>query len=1368
MYSQETNKPYIFVNIKDGTTQRAVSSIIQDQEGFIWMGTNGAGLNKYNGLDYISYKKELNNPKSLNSSLIHSSYVDSNNRLWIGTEVGLNLYDRELNQFIDINLYQQPPKKENIKVHSIFEDTNGDLLIGTHEHGLFVIDPVSLKSKRIVVESPLEISYLLINTIVKTKDETVLVGTDQGLFEYSNSKNHLSLHNIATLQGVKKINKNIVSMMVDANSALWIGTHSEGLIRVTGSEDGNYSINTYPITNKRILCMLQIPDGNIFCGTENDGLFVMGQNGKIIKNYRHNKFDKNSIKSNSIWSLFLDEQERIWMGYYNKGVGVYDEYYDKFPDIESVPNMPNSLESGAVTGIQKDTKGRLWISMDGGGVDIYDPIQKTFVHLADPGNHIASGLDNIDIQTIFIDSRENVWVGSWGSGIYYLEKNSTSFINYNVENTNNLISNRILSFAEDPDGIIWIGSFSSGLHSYNPHTKKFTHYDSEPFDTNNINYSDIRQVFIDSYNDIWICSNLGVYKINRIDNENLEVESMTKKMFGNEDTRDSHLFLSIYEDTQKNLWIGTDGNGLCKYTRNNETFIWYNKANGFDKETVSTIIESNNKRLWIGGNEGLSEFNLETGIITNFTVNDGLLSNDFNYGAVYKDEKGTLYFGSYEGVNYFNPEEILVNQNKPKVYLSDFKLFNESVEPKAKGSPLEKVISETKNITLTHEQSVFTIDFVCINHTRSEKNQYAYYLEGFENSWNYIGTNRSATYTNLPPGDYVFKVKASNNDGLWNETPTTLNLKILPPWWLSRSAILLYALIGILFSFLIFIFINYRLKEKRLIKYERDKRIQEEALNEKKIQFFTNISHEFRTPLTLILNPLEDIILNKKLSLSENVKEKLRIIHKNTNRLTRLIDELMDFRRLQFNKIAVNASEIAIVNLVEEVAGHFEEEALQKNIMLSVEYDDSSMRIWGDLSMLEKIIFNILSNAFKVTPENGVVTVNICRGNSPVFFPLIDKKEPFPGVEISIEDTGIGIKKEETEKIFERFYQAKEMDKQYYGGTGIGLEVVKSFIDLHKGKITVESKEGTGTKFRVFLPLGNEHFKTSELFLSKNEITSQARKNKLMHLPFENKDSVPVFIKNRKTLLVVEDNIELRTYLKNELENEYTIIEASNGKEGLELAHKRIPDIIMTDIIMPEMNGYEFCTLIKQDLKTSHIPLLMLTAKAMNDDWVRGIDSGADVYLHKPFDMKVLRSQLNQLISSRQILFNKYFNDISNTNLSGNTTSLDKEFIINVLRYIHDNISNADLNVENLADELFLSRSQLYRKIKALTGQTANEFLRKVRLEKAKQTIEAGNSSISEVSYNVGFSSPSYFSKCFKSHFGVLPTELNKTDKNNV
>tara|TARA_R110001599_G_scaffold15001_3_gene63900 strand:- start:275 stop:3049 length:2775 start_codon:yes stop_codon:yes gene_type:complete len=920
-----------------------------------------------------------------------------------------------------------------------------------------------------------------------------------------------------------------------------------------------------------------------------------------------------------------------------------------------------------------------------------------------------------------------------------------------------------MSFDEDKDGTIWIGTYHSGLHSFNPNTGLFKHYNSQPFNDNGISGSSAYKVLVDFEDNIWLGTTQGLFKVKKQSGQEYSVISMIDRM-SQESTNNSasNYILSLYEATDQTLWIGTKGAGLCRYLPNTDRFIWYDKFNGLEEENVCGIIESLDGNIWMGGNAGISKLDMETKEFHNYTTDDGLLSNDFNINSAFKDKLGNIYFGSYQGVNYFNPSEIITNTNESSLYLSEFRLFNEKVLPTQEDSPLRKVISETDSIVLKHDQSVFTIEYSGINFTRPEKNEYAYYLEGYEETWNYVGKKRSATYTNLDPGSYTFKLKAANNDGVWNQSPLTLYITVLSPWWKTNWALFSYIALFVLGIYVLNKMTQSRIREKQIIHSEREKRLQEKDLDEKKFQFFTNISHEFRTPLTLIINPLKDILNDDNLSLPPRIKEKHNIIYKNTDRLYRMVNELLDFRKLELNKIGVRAKEINLVNLTQEVVAHFKEEALDKNIHLSLDSDSEDMNIWADESMMEKIIFNLLSNAFKVTPEGGAINIELLSKDESYNLPLADKSKPTAGVELIISDTGPGLRPEETERIFERFYQVENLNKTYYGGTGIGLEVVQSFVELHKGKIEVKSEVGSGTSFRIILPKGPKHFAENEIFTDVKEPDSQKERVNLVKSHIDAiSDTSPEEATTSYTLLIVEDNGELRSYLKNELKNQYRILLAKNGKEGLELAKSALPDIIITDVIMPEMDGFEFCKRIKGDMRTSHIPLLMLTAKARIDDRMEGIETGADAYMVKPFDLRLLRLRLSQLITSRQLIFNKYFSVISDVPVNKNTTSLDKDFIEKVLNYINNNIDDPDLSVEVLASKLNLSRSQFYRKIKALTNQTANEFLRNIRIERAKQIIENGNTNISEVCYKVGFSTPSYFTKCFKEHFGILPTEVS-------
>ncbi|WP_298531662.1 hybrid sensor histidine kinase/response regulator transcription factor [uncultured Algibacter sp.] len=1371
LWSQQLVENYKFVSIKEGISKVGVFTITQDDAGFIWLGTNGSGLYRFNGIDYDSYKHILNDSTSISSSLVYSSFLDHKKRLWFGTEEGLNLYDKEKNQFKRIPISNANNDRTNSSIRSLAGDQKGNLYIGTYEHGFFRLNLNTFKIESIAIKGFSFTNSLNINTLAFDKNDKLYVGTDLGLGVLNLMGDTLIPAEFNASNEELLTGKAIQSLLFGEDNDLWIGTVSDGLIHVSQTSnkpENNYIISQIGITDNMIFSIIQLSDNTIMCGTENDGLFHIGSNERVLRNYKTNKSDNESLLSNSIWSLFLDKNERIWMGYYNKGVSFFDKLYDKFHHVESIKNTPNSLQIPSVTSITKDKADNLWICMDGGGIDIFDINTNEFTHINKLNNQTYKGLTSDYIENIFVDSNENIWVGSWDQGLFYLKKGTRTFVNFNIENSNGqLQSNTIMSIAEDSKGIIWLGTYYKGLHSFNPKTNEFKYYNSKAFTENNLSNTNVGKVLVDSEDDLWLGTVRGLFKVNRNPNNGeITVVSHRSRMSQayNNHTSANHI-LSLHLSDDQTLWIGTRGAGLCQYDISKNAFTWYNNTNGLIEDNVCAIVESLDKSIWLAGNSGITKFNLKNSSFTNYTTHDGLLSNDYNINSAFRDDSGNLYFGNFQGVDYFNPDKIEINKNLPSLYLSGFKLANKDVVPGLKDSPIQKVISETDSISLNSSQSVFTIEYAGINYTRPEENEYAYYLEGYETDWNYVGKNRSATYTNLDPGDYVFKLKASNNDGIWNETPLNLKLTVLPPWWKTTLAIYSYIILILLGVFLLNKMTQSRLKEKQTIQNERIIRKQEKELNEKKFQFFTNISHEFRTPLTLILSPLKDILKDQNLNLPERVKEKHNVIYKNTDRLYRLINELLDFRKLELSKMNIRAKELNLMNFSNDILSHFKEEALNRNIQLSLDADIKDLTVWADESMLEKIIFNLLSNAIKITPDGGLINISTHYNDSPILLPLVHKTTPVKTVEIDISDTGPGLDKDQLSKIFERFYQVEQMNKTYYGSTGIGLEVVQNFVQLHKGKIEVESVKGEGTTFKVIFPAGNSHLSEEEISMEKAQITSQKDQFERTNTSSSNKTKTPenlekTEVAGNQTLLIVEDNVELRNYLKTELKQIYKVIVANNGKEGLQMAQEHLPNIILTDVIMPEMNGLAFCQNIKKDLRTSHIPLLMLTAKARIDDRIESIQFGADAYMVKPFDMRLLKLRLAQLITSRQLIFNKYFSVISDVPANVNTSSLDKEFIDKVLNYINENIGNPDLSVELLASQLHLSRSQFYRKIKALTNQTANEFLRNIRLQKAKQIIEYGNSNISEVCYLVGFSSPSYFTKCFKSSFGMLPTEV--------
>jgi ligand-binding sensor domain-containing protein/signal transduction histidine kinase/DNA-binding response OmpR family regulator len=1352
LFSQNTFENYQFRLVNKDSSKSGIYTIAQDQFGIMWIGTNGAGLFKFDGINYVSYEQNSNVNNSINSNLIYAAYVDSHNRLWVGTDEGLCLYDRDLNTFESIDIQKKIRKETVVSVKSIIEDNNGNLFLGTFNSGLLKLNIKSRKITKLKLDTPNATNYL-INSLVKDKKGTIYLGTNLGLKVADPIKNEIKKANIGKDNQI--FSGNIVSMFLDSRQNLWIGNGYKGLVKIDLRPEIKQAVS-YPVTQKRIMSIMATDPKTILCATENDGLIIVNDQGIVQKKYVNSKFNVRSLSSNSVWSLFLDKEKRIWLGYYNKGLGVFDKISSKVNIIESLPGNSQSLQTNCVTGIAKDHNGQLWISMEGGGVDLYNPAAKNFKHITKSDNSFYSGLTNDNITNVFIDKKQNIWLSSWNEGIFLLKKGSRNFINYNTRNTPDLASDNIMSIAQDSRGVIWIGTFSKGLHYYSPSDGQFHHCNSKPF--NNIMNSDIRKVMVDSDDAVWVGSTTGLYKVSTSDFVVFSVNSLRDKMsekFKNH--KSTHTINTLYEAGNKEIWIGTDGAGLFSYNKKTDSLRWYINFKGLHEKSISSIVESNDGGIWLSGKKGISRLDLKNKTTVNYSVYDGLLGNDFNNNSVLKDEDGLLYFGSYEGLNYFNPTNLVKSKKQLPIYFTDLKLFNKSVGPLEKNSPLIKVISQTKKIILRHDQSVFTIDFIAVNYSFPARNEFAYYLEGFEDSWNYVGSKRSATYTNLAPGNYVFKVKAAEKNGAWIQKPLELRIEILPPWWKTSFAYLFYTLLLLAAIYFANQYYQDRFKQNQMIEFEKAKATQIEKLNNKKLQFFTNISHEFRTPLTLILNPLGDIMRNYSSDLPQSVLKKLQTIQKSSDRLSRLINELMDFNQLQFNKMTLKLQLIEVVGFTKEIVSYFEEEAYSRGIQLEFESNKTALKDWIDPKMFEKIIFNVISNAFKVTPDNGKIMVKIAVNQELFHFPLISQANTYPSFEIIIEDTGSGLDKKDIKRIFDRFYQVNNLNKAYYGSTGIGLEVVRGFVELHKGIIEVESELGVGTTFKLLFPVGKEFFDESEILLEEFK-----KEKKISFTPIIEKAEIKSEDDQEKpdriyTILIVEDNVELRNYLRNELKKEYKVLVAENGQVGLELALQKLPDLILTDVIMPVMSGLELCKNIKADLKTSHIPLMMLSAKALVKDRLEGIDSGADMYLSKPFDMDILRSSLVQLINSRQIMFNRFYNGIT-PKAKEKTTTLDNEFIKNILNYINENISETELSVEVLASKVFLSRSQLYRKIKTLTGVSVNEFIRNVRLEKAKELIELGNDNITEISYKVGFSSPSYFTKCYKEKYGHLPT----------
>lgn len=1346
-----------FIGVDAITSKDAISCIVQDEYGIIWIGTYGSGVYRFDGVNYISYDHEFGDSSSINGDIVHQIYIDADKRLWVGTNSGLNLYNRAIDRFQALDITSDFFIPDHFNATNIIEDDSGNLLVSTYAVGVMKIN---LENRSATKVSFLENeSSLQINSFVKSEEGKILAGTNSGLFEYDGASNSVKQIPL-TFEGMPNSNVAIESMALDPQNKLWIGTQKNGILKASLTA-GSAQTEQFPWTDKKVFALMTV-DQQVLAGTENDGLLILNQrDGNLIQSYRHDESNPNSIASSSIWSLYQDRQERIWLGYYDKGVAVFDTNYAKFKSFESEANNENSLQGHSVSGMDKDERGRLWISVKD-GIDIYDPKTGRFDHIKSNDRSAYTGLDGaLNLQHLFLDSNQNAWLATWENGLFLLKKDAKNFINFNTETTNGVLTtNSIRGFSEDSYGRIWIASFLQGIYYYDPTTEKIVRCDSETFVSSGLTTSDVLSIMVDKDDHVWAGTSSGLFKIDYNANQNdFKVTNMRDRM--PEEAKDHpsiHRISSLFQSEDGTIWVGTLAAGLQMYDKEKDVFRLCKTQFNIEETAINAIIEDDYGAIWISGKSGITRIDRKNETSVRFTEADGLLTDYFNQGAIAKDNDGLLYFGSFPGINYIDPMNIILNTNTPELYFTNFKLFNKTVTANDENGILEKVITRTESIDLAYDQSVFSIEYMGATYTRPERNQYAYILEGFDTDWNYVGNMRSATYTNLPSGEYFFKVKAANNDGIWNTDTLNLKINVLPPWWKTFWAYVLYVIAALSAILVATWIIRDRIREKQTILIERERRLQEEKLNKTKLQFFTNISHEFRTPLTLIMNPISDIVNNPDLALPQLVRQKHSIIYKNSQRLSRLINELMDFRKLESNKISIKAEPFDVVSHLRDVLDYFREETEYRNISLNFKTDLKELTVWADPNKLEKIMFNILSNAFKVTPEKGEIKVQLKEKKVLMENPMSNKKELMDTFQISVKDNGPGIDQKEYKRIFKRFYQVSQMNKGHYGSSGIGLEMVKGFVELHHGLVKVKSELQKGTKFTITLLMGKEHFSDKEIFDEEKERRSISKEQRIStRLAAEKTVEGREGQEKEHTVLIVEDNPELLNYVSDELSPFYTILTAANGKEGLDIAKEKSPHLIVTDVVMPIMDGLELCEQIKKNIATSHIPILMLTARTMVEDRIKGIDSGADAYIDKPFNMDVLKATLTGLLTSRQLLFEKYSKN-EDDGPQENSTTIDDEFIKKALRLIHEQIEEPDLSVEVLAGQLLLSRSQLYRKIKALTGLSVNEFIRKVRLEEANKLIRSReNYNVNEIAFKVGFSSSSYFSKCFKKEFGHSP-----------
>ncbi len=1349
-----------FQSLQKPLSNKFIRCIVKDSRGFMWFGTYN-GLNKYDGTNITAYVHDPADSTSLCNNTINALTEDHDSILWIGTTEGLNAYDKQHDCFIDPNTLPGIKNQLNFScVTALNVDKNNRLWIGTLGGGINIFDSGRLKYEFLYLAGTPDRGdgRDYINCLLTEYADHMWVGTRKGLL-LVNTTTKMTLPYLDNQSHISLSNTNIISIVRNNDQSFWVATSDHGLLLLQKKQNNFYEVTTFEeyakskvLSTKRIITLCLSGNKALWIGTENDGLTILDQSTRKTFTYLPHEGDPSSIASNSVWSLYADNEERMWIGTYNKGICIVDPLYNRFEGYRRNPFMEYTLSDNDVTGFSTDTEGNIWVITDGGGISIFNAGTKQFIRtIKKESDGVA--LNNNALKCIISDSENNMWVGSWGSGVEKIGHNGKTITDYPVK-AGGVGDNNILCLYEDSKKNIWAGTAGSGLFLFKKKEWQFTQMPEQGDDIGIPSIAFVTSILEDRSGTFWIGTLYGLYVFHR-----QLSGSLTKTVYyhdGQPGSLSSDRVQTIFEDHEGNIWAGTFDAGLNRYNKHTGTFDLFQKQQGLASEMIQDIQEDNKGNLWISSDKGIARFHPQTGNIRVYTEEDGLLSDAMYHEAGLITKEGRLFFGTDNGFNTFCPDSIPDNRFKPLMYFTGFKLNNEQVSIQSSGSVLQNHIGAARQITLNHTQTTFTIEYVGISYTRPSGNSYRYKMTGMNDDWNYAGNQTSVTFNGLSPGKYRFVVEGANNDGIWCEKPAEIDIIIKPPFWKTWWAYAMY----IIFTFLAIIVI-FRIRLDRLhmlnsLKMERMEREKEHELNQYKMQFFTNISHELRTPLSLIKAPLESIISSEKPD--DVVKEKVTAAYKNTNRLMQLVNNLLDFRKIENEKMSVNVQNGDIIKFITESSASFHELAEERNIAFQVNAKSPSIIGWFDRKILEIILFNLLSNAFKYTPDGGYIRIEI--------------EETFPGetdmtdssagqITISVTDNGRGIHPKDIPYIFDRFYQSKSSAGK---GSGIGLSLVKSLVELHHGTIDATSVPGMETTFTLRFPAGENAYTADE----RSEIPVDIEDAGLNIHPESEQydDRLPVIDEGDKPgILIVEDNKELRDYLAGEMHHHFQVTVAENGQQGTTKAKEMIPDLIISDILMPAKSGTELCRELKEDIKTSHIPIILLTAKSTLEEQVKGLEHGADVYITKPFSIRFLKAQIHQLITNRERLFKAFSQEVYLTPAKYTKNKLDEEFLLSIINYIVENISKNELGVDTVAVKMHLSRGQFYKKIKALTGLTAVEFIRSIRLKQAVKLMETRKYSLAEIAYQTGFTTPSYFTRSFKDHFGKSPSEFLKSGK---
>ncbi|MDP4276323.1 MAG: two-component regulator propeller domain-containing protein [Bacteroidota bacterium] len=1291
------------VEVENGLSQNMVYSILQDQQGFMWFGTQD-GLNRFDGIEFKIYKKNKRDPGSIGSNAIFSLLQNKDGKIWVGTANGVYLYNPVSESFAHL-------KAKTIRgiVRDIKKDRYGNIWMAVSKEGLFCYTisgklhyyPFkAVDLRRIEFDTSGNVwlasySFGLIMVNPKTARTTYFHFANDTNDTESNSINDLYFLNTSSLL-VGTVNKGV--QLFDLKTHRFIPYIDKG-------KDGN------PLFVRRIY---RSDKSHLWIGTET-GLYIYNILTRTSINLRHIFNDPYSISDNAIHSIYRDREGGMWVGTFFGGANYCADSYSYFEKYYPV-NGENSISGKSISEMCEDDAGHIWIGTEDAGLNMFDPANKIFTR---------SILQDKNIHSLLIDKGQ-LWVGTFSKGLLLVNLKTGNIRSYrSTFKKNSLCDDNIYSIYKDGSGVIWIGSMM-GLQYYNPKTDDFVRVQEH------VIRSQVNDILEDYKGILWFATiGNGLFSLDRHAHRWMHyIPSFKDNDFVGK------AIVCLLQDHHKRIWAGTEGGGLCLFDRRSNSFKnIYSTENGLPDDVIYKLLEDSKGHIWGSTNNGLFKLNPEKGKITTYTYANGLLGNQFNYKSGLKSRNGKLYFGGVKGFVAFDPNNLTINTMMPPVVINSFQIQNKEVSLCDKGTPLKQAISYTREITLPHRlSSVLSIGFAALSYVFPQGNHYAYKLEGKDKDWIYTNDLRhQVNYSALPPGTYLFKVKASNNDGVWNNEGRTLKINILPPFYKTFWAYLLYVVLVL--SVIGFIIKSYLDKVKRQnIQFQQElERDKEKELYSAKIDFFTHITHEIRNPLSLIKAPLEEIIRNA--DKTNRNWENLSIMQRNVDRLLKLVNELLDFRKAESKGLNLNFVRSDVISIIKETIDEFVPTLSLKEIALDINIPESNFYADVDPEILTKILSNVFANALNHADR----LIEITFSQVPDKFIL------------TVSNDGDLIPTEHSEKIFEPFFKLNPNIQ----GSGLGLPVVRSLLELHGGSISYDKFDRGKNTFIIELPVHQENCIRFEEDASQPD-------------PMDEKDPLlNEIIKkgSKKTILLVEDNEEFQEFLSKQLVLAYGVLKAQNGEQALEMLHKQNVDMVISDIVMPKMNGLTLCKNIKENINFSHIPVIILTAKTAMNSKIEGLKNGADEYIEKPYSIEYLVAKIESIFETRKKISEAYKHapELAYTNIVHSRA--DEEFLNKLIKIIESRLEDGDLDVDQLAGAMNISRATFYRKLSSISELTPNEFILLVRLKKAAELLQENDYRINEIAYIVGFSSSSYFSKCFYKQFGVLPKNFSQKHK---